>query len=50
VNLWLAPLFTDTLPDGVMLPFEPALAVMVYDVFAAKLAEMVWSAVILLNG
>ena len=43
VNAWLAPEYTETLPDGLMVPLAPADALMVKVVaeLAAKVAEMV---------
>ena len=39
VNVWLAPWSTVTAPDGLIDPFVPAVAVIVYSLMA-KLAEM----------
>ena len=44
VNTWFAPLFTITEPEGVILPFAPADAVMV-KVFGVKDDDIVWLAV-----
>ena len=51
VKLWLTPELTVTAPLGVMLPFAPADAVIVYwtGALIAKLAAMVWFAVTLVN-
>jgi len=48
VNDWLAPEFTVTVPEGLIEPLLPALAVMV-NVMGVNAALMVWSAVTLLN-
>jgi hypothetical protein len=37
---WFVPLSADTLPDGEILPLEPALAPIVYAGFAANVAEI----------
>ena len=49
VKVWFAPEATETEPEGEMDPPEPADADMVYvaGVWAAKVADTVWPAVIL---
>ena len=50
VNVWLDPLFTVTVPEGVIVPPVPAEAVMLQvTTTGLKLALMVWLAVTLLN-
>ena len=46
LKVWLAPPATAILPEGSILPFAPALAVMV-KLFCKKLASMVWLAMML---
>ena len=48
VKVWFAPQFTDTLPEGEIVPPLPAEAEIVY-VITLNDAEMVWFAVTLLN-
>src|SRR5689334_9791977 len=45
---WLAPKFTMTAPEGLMEPFGPAVAVIVYRLIA-KTARIVWFVVTLLK-
>jgi hypothetical protein len=46
MKVWLAPEFTVTAPDGEIVPFDPAEAVMV-KVVGAKVTLIVWLAVTL---
>ena len=39
---WLAPLLIIVLPEGVMLPFAPALAMMAYSVEGASFGRIVY--------
>ena len=49
MNVLFEPEFTPTAPDGLIVPFDPADAVIVYVVVVVNVAEIVWFAVTLLN-